>query len=67
MKVFVTGVCRQLGHDVVNNAVARGYEAVGLISSPSIQVLLTEAQLLPALMFSLISLTEMLFWLQSKR
>lgn len=29
MKIFVTGVCGQLGHDVVNNAVARGYEAVG--------------------------------------
>lgn len=29
MKFFVTGVCGQLGHDVVNNAIARGYEAVG--------------------------------------
>ena len=29
MKLFVTGVCGQLGHDVVNNATARGYEAVG--------------------------------------
>ncbi|MCR5778326.1 MAG: dTDP-4-dehydrorhamnose reductase [Lachnospiraceae bacterium] len=29
MKIFVTGVCGQLGHDVVNNAIARGYEAVG--------------------------------------
>lgn len=29
MKLFVTGVCGQLGHDVVNNAVARGYEAFG--------------------------------------
>jgi len=29
MKFFVTGVCGQLGHDVVNNAAARGYEAVG--------------------------------------
>ena len=29
MKLFVTGVCGQLGHDVVNNAVARGYEAIG--------------------------------------
>lgn len=27
MKIFVTGVCGQLGHDVVNNAVARGHEA----------------------------------------
>ncbi len=29
MKLFVTGVCGQLGHDVVNNAIARGYEAIG--------------------------------------
>ena len=29
MKIFVTGVCGQLGHDVVNNAAARGYETVG--------------------------------------
>lgn len=29
MKVFVTGVGGQLGHDVVNNLCNRGYEAVG--------------------------------------
>ena len=29
MKVFVTGVCGQLGHDVVNETVGRGYAAVG--------------------------------------
>ena len=29
MKVFVTGVGGQLGHDVVNNLMSRGYEAVG--------------------------------------
>ncbi len=29
MKIFVTGVCGQLGHDIVNNAAARGIEAVG--------------------------------------
>lgn len=29
MKIFVTGVCGQLGHDVVNNAIARGYEVIG--------------------------------------
>ena len=27
--MLVTGVCGQLGHDVVNNAISRGYEAVG--------------------------------------
>ena len=29
MKVFVTGVAGQLGHDVVNELINRGYEAVG--------------------------------------
>ena len=29
MKLFVTGVCGQLGHDVVNNAISRGYGVVG--------------------------------------
>ena len=29
MKIFVTGVGGQLGHDVVNNLAARGHEAVG--------------------------------------
>lgn len=29
MKIFVTGVCGQLGHDVVNNAIARGHEIIG--------------------------------------
>ena len=29
MRLFVTGVCGQLGHDVVNNSIARGYEAIG--------------------------------------
>ena len=29
MKIFVTGVCGQLGHDVVNNAIARGHVAYG--------------------------------------
>lgn len=29
MKVFVTGVCGQLGHDCVNELISRGYTAVG--------------------------------------
>ena len=29
MKVFVTGVCGQLGHDVMNELKKRGYEAIG--------------------------------------
>lgn len=28
MKAFVTGACGQLGHDVVNELVSRGHEAV---------------------------------------
>ena len=29
MKVFVTGVNGQLGHDVMNELAARGHEAIG--------------------------------------
>lgn len=29
MRFFVTGVCGQLGHDVVNNAISSGYETIG--------------------------------------
>ena len=35
MKIFVTGVGGQLGHDVVNNAAARGYEVAGADIQPS--------------------------------
>ena len=35
MKIFVTGVGGQLGHDVVNNAAARGHEVVGADIQPS--------------------------------
>lgn len=35
MKIFVTGVGGQLGHDVVNDAVARGHEAVGSDIQPT--------------------------------
>ena len=34
MKVFVTGVGGQLGHDVMNNLYARGYEGVGSDLAP---------------------------------
>ena len=34
MKVFVTGVCGQLGHDVVNELLSRGHEAIGLDIQP---------------------------------
>lgn len=34
MKVFVTGVGGQLGHDVMNNLFARGYEGVGSDIAP---------------------------------
>ena len=29
MKIFVTGVSGQLGHDVIHELAGRGYEAVG--------------------------------------
>ncbi|MBR2549744.1 MAG: dTDP-4-dehydrorhamnose reductase [Clostridiales bacterium] len=29
MRILVTGVCGQLGHDAVNNASSRGYEVIG--------------------------------------
>ena len=35
MRVFVTGVGGQLGHDVVNALVARGHEAVGSDIQPA--------------------------------
>jgi dTDP-4-dehydrorhamnose reductase len=34
MKIFITGVGGQLGHDVVNEAAKRGYEAVGSDIAP---------------------------------
>lgn len=35
MKIFVTGVGGQLGHDVVNNAAARGHEVAGADIQPA--------------------------------
>ena len=35
MKIFVTGVGGQLGHDVVNEAVKRGYECIGSDIQPA--------------------------------
>ena len=35
MKVFVTGVCGQLGHDVVNELISRGHEVTGSDVTPS--------------------------------
>lgn len=35
MKVFVTGACGQLGHDVMKELIRRGHEAVGSDLSPS--------------------------------
>ena len=34
MKIFITGVGGQLGHDCVNEAIARGHEAVGTDIAP---------------------------------
>lgn len=35
MKIFVTGVCGQLGHDVMNELAARGHEGVGSDIAPA--------------------------------
>ena len=35
MKVFVTGVAGQLGHDVMNELAKRGYEGVGSDIAPA--------------------------------
>ena len=35
MKVFVTGVAGQLGHDVMNELAKRGYEGIGSDIAPS--------------------------------
>ena len=35
MKVFVTGVCGQLGHDVMNELNRRGYEGIGTDIAPA--------------------------------
>ena len=34
MKIFVTGVAGQLGHDVMNDLAARGYEGIGTDIAP---------------------------------
>ena len=34
MKVFVTGVAGQLGHDVMNELAKRGYEGIGSDIAP---------------------------------
>lgn len=34
MKVFVTGVAGQLGHDVMNELAKRGYEGIGTDIAP---------------------------------
>ncbi|MDO4422100.1 MAG: dTDP-4-dehydrorhamnose reductase [Eubacteriales bacterium] len=59
MRILVTGVCGQLGHDVVNNAISRGHEAFGsdiqsvysgvadgssVTSSPYVQLVITDRE-----------------------
>ena len=34
MKVYVTGVCGQLGHDVMNELARRGHEGIGSDLAP---------------------------------
>ena len=51
MKLFVTGVCGQLGFDVVNEALKRGYEVIGsdilpeskLVGAEYVQLDITDA------------------------
>ena len=35
MKVYVTGVCGQLGHDVMNELARRGHEGIGSDLAPT--------------------------------
>ena len=43
MKVFVTGVCGQLGHDVMKELAGRGHEAIGSDIAPSYHGLAKDA------------------------
>ena len=43
MKILVTGVGGQLGHDVMNELIGRGHTGVGATSHLNIQELLMEA------------------------
>lgn len=47
MKIFVTGVCGQLGHDVMLEAKKRGYEAIGSDIHPSYAGAETDAAQMP--------------------
>ena len=55
MKVFVTGVAGQLGHDVMNELAKRGYEGIGTDIAQSILVSLTALLLSLCHMYSWIS------------
>ena len=60
MRIFVTGVGGQLGHDVMNELAKRGYEGVGSDIAPSYSGSLMALQLPQCLMFRWISLTKLL-------
>ncbi len=51
MKVFVTGVAGQLGHDVMNELKKRGYEGIGSILHRNMQECRTEVLLPQCHMF----------------
>ena len=60
MRIFVTGVGGQLGHDVMNELAKRGYEGVGAtLLLPTVESLMA-LQLPQCLMFRWISLTKLL-------
>ena len=62
MKVFVTGVAGQLGHDVMNELAKRGYEGVGSDLAPeySAECRMVSAVTSECLMFPWISQMQML-------
>ena len=60
MRIFVTGVGSQLGHDVMNELAKRGYEGVGSDIAPPTAESLMALQLPQCLMFRWISLTKLL-------
>ena len=60
MRIFVTGVGGQLGHDVMNELAKRGYEGVGSDIAPSYSGIADGTAVTQCLMFRWISLTKLL-------
>ena len=58
MKVFVTGVAGQLGHDVMNDLAARGYEGIGTDIAPEYSGMQTMAQQLQLMPYVSLDITD---------